>query len=327
MSSNSGRSYGTNRLLLSSNSLKESIDYLPFVCIWEPHPTRHKRRIEAWLLWQTWILFEARRHSSFATNKQGIQITSGYRSKGNFFGFVVVNLHKIWGWPQVKFSHSVASLNLEDMICLCPWTDDCVNVLSRRQSIGDLNAEYFHRGDADWFLVIGEELFWLVSGKTNQLYTWFVRSSWAIFSISVWCIIVSKALLKSRHRTMTYSLMASILVITCSRWIKAATVDPVGRNAYVLVTKIQGQWSVFKRGVEKAPGNSAFHNTSEWQLVFWKSACSLSVELVVKLWELEGCKLVSTGTTEVATDMLKRHAIGLLKLTLQLSWTRRRKKI
>jgi hypothetical protein len=64
---------------------------------------------------------------------------------------------------------------------------------------------------------------------------------------------------------MTYSLLASILVITCSRLNKAATVDPVGRNAYC---KSKGQWSMFERRVEKASDNIVFDNTSEnWPVV------------------------------------------------------------
>ena len=43
---------------------------------------------------------------------------------------------------------------------------------------------------------------------------------------------MSKALLKSSDRTMTYGLVVSRLVTVCRRDINAAVGDPVGRKAY-----------------------------------------------------------------------------------------------
>ena len=43
---------------------------------------------------------------------------------------------------------------------------------------------------------------------------------------------LSKALEKSKAKTITYELVDSSSVIECSIAIRAAIVDPVGRNAY-----------------------------------------------------------------------------------------------
>ena len=57
-------------------------------------------------------------------------------------------------------------------------------------------------------------------------------SSWASFPKCVECRTVSNALLKSRHRTMTYGFVVSMCVTVWKRWMSAAVVKPVGRKAY-----------------------------------------------------------------------------------------------
>jgi len=67
---------------------------------------------------------------------------------------------------------------------------------------------------------------------TNQLYTESGISSSPIFWSNVLQRTVSKALEKSKAKTITYELVDSMSVIECSIATRAAVVDPVCRNAY-----------------------------------------------------------------------------------------------
>ena len=59
----------------------------------------------------------------------------------------------------------------------------------------------------------------------------YIVGNCASFSVSVECRTVSKALLKSRQRTMTNLIVVSVLVMVFSSCINAAVVDPVGLKA------------------------------------------------------------------------------------------------
>jgi len=52
-----------------------------------------------------------------------------------------------------------------------------------------------------------------------------------IFSVSVACLIVSNALEKSKANTRMNGCMVNMVKTVCRRVIRAASVEPVGRNA------------------------------------------------------------------------------------------------